>query len=357
MKILELDEVKRRWIVLRPDNVDDLYTLSEFIRPGDLVTARTRRKVKMESGADVKPMTLTIEVEKVSFYAFGEELRVLGRIVEGPEKFVQVGSYHTLRIRVGTIIKIERPEGFTDEDLELLREAEALSAIPPVVLVAIEDGEATIGVLTSRELSVVGSLSKNIPKSEEYSSLLRAFFARVLELVRKALEESKTKLLIIAGPGFTKDEFAQFVRERIKDAQILVDSVTSGTVQGVYEIVRRGLPERLIHQHRVSLETRKIEELFEHLAKQDGLAAIGLEETKRAVEYGVARDLLVSMRLINTPDTRLRDEIRKLIRTAKSYRTSVILVSTAHPAGEQFAEIGVAAILRFRVPLSSEEEQ
>lgn len=357
MKILELDEVKRRWIVLRPDNVDDLYTLSEFIRPGDLVTARTRRKVKTESGADIKPMTLTIEVEKVSFYAFGEELRILGRIVEGPERFVQIGSHHTLRIRVGTVLRIERREGFTDEDLDLLREAETLSAIPPVVLVAIEDGEATVALLTSRGLRVLGTVSRNIPKGDEYSSLLRAFFAEVLDIVRRALEEGQTNLIIVAGPGFVKDEFAEFVKERLKDVHMLVDSVTSGTVQGVYEIIRRGLPERLIHEQRVSVETRKIEELFEHLAKQDGLAAVGLDEARRAVEYGVARDLLVSMKLVNSPDREVRRIVRDLIRTAKSYRTNVLIISTAHPAGEQFAEIGAAAILRFRVPLSSEEEQ
>ena len=362
MKILEMDEEKKRWITIRIDNVDDLYTLYNFIRPGDIVTKKTRRKVQTESYTQRKPMILSIVVERVSFAEFEEELRISGRIIEGPEQYIQLGAHHTFRVKIGSILTITREEGFTDEDLEILEEAEKLSAIPPIILCAIEDGEATVGLLTLRGLRIVGTVTRNINVkgiSRDKKALLGLFFADVYKLIEKLKQEYNTNFLIVAGPGFTKDDFIAFIRERDKDFRIYSDSVTSGTVSGLHEILRRRLPERILQDQRISLETAKVDEILAHIGKNDGLAVLGIDNVKRAVELGIVQELLVSMGLINTTDKKLRDTIIDLIRKTKQFGGKVMFISDAHPAGEQFKDAlgGIAAILRFRLDYVFEAEK
>jgi len=350
LKIIEFDE-RRNLLTLRIDAVDDLYVLFHFIRPGDLVTAKTTRKIRVgEKEAIRKAMELTIEVTKVGFHEFSERLRISGIIREGPEDLVSLGSHHTINIKVGSILTIIRPLGFSKVDLEPLKEAEKLSATKPLILIAIEEGEATIGILTSYGLQIYTSIYKNISKgSSEYESLLKAFFSEVLNVIKDLIARFDPAALIIAGPGFTKENFIEYLKRNIKkDIPIIMDSVTSGTEAGVHEIIRRGLPEKVIQKQKVSYESRNIEELLYHISKKDNLAVYGLNDVEKAVEWGLAKKLLISMSLLNTLDSNLRNKILSIIENAKKTKTEVIFISTIHPLGKQFAKFGgIAAILRY----------
>ena len=352
MRIVEYDS-KQGLITLHIENIDDLYVLFTFIKPGDLVKARTTRKLKIREEESIrKAMILTIEVEKVGFHEFGERLRIHGVIREGPEKFVSLGSHHTINVLVGDTITILRPTGLKDEDLLPLKEAEELAGHKPILLVAIEEGEATIGILTSYGLRIYTSVIRHVSAKDnpkEYDSLLKAFFSEVLEIINELINQVDPIAIIVAGPGFTKEHFRNYIEDKLrKRISIVLDSVTSGTEAGVYEIVRRGTPDKVIRDQRVAKETALIEELLMHLSKKDNLAVYGLEATEQAVNYGAVRTLLVSMDLIKSHDFTLRERVLKLIKTAKSTRSEVILISTLHPVGKQFASFGgVAAILRY----------
>ncbi len=352
MKIVDID-YKQGIMTVHVENVDDLYVLFTFLKPGDLVRAKTTRRLKIREGESIrKSMVLTIEVEKVSFHEFGERIRIQGIIREGPEKFVSLGSYHTISVKVGDTITIIRPDGLTEEELEPLREAEELSAHKPIILVAIEEGEATIGVLTSYGVKIYTSIMRHVSSKDspkEYDSLLKAFFSEVLEVVNELINQTDPIALIIAGPGFTKEHFNNYIEGKlVKQIPVVLDSVTSGTEAGIYEIIRRGTPDKVLKDQRVAKETALIEELIMHLSKKDNLAVYGLEETEEAITYGAVRILLVSMDLIKSHDFELRQKILKLIKLAKSYRSEVYLISTLHPAGKQFSAFGgIAAILRY----------
>jgi len=350
LRIVDLDK-KRGLIVIHVDNLDDLYVLFNFIAPGDFVTARTSRKIKIREGeAFRKSMILTIEVKAVSFHEFAERLRVRGLIRSGPEKFVSIGSHHTINVKVGDTIQIERPGGFTDEDLEILREAEKIAGHRPILIIAIEEGEATIGILTSYGVRIYATIRKNISKgADEYDSLLKAFFSQILDAINELMNQIDPIAIIIAGPGFTKEYFQEYLKEKLsRKVPIVIDSVTSGTAAGIYEVIRRGTPDKVLSDQRVSKETALIEELLMHIGKKDNLAVYGLNEVEEVVNYGLARTLLVSMRLINTVDKELRDRILNIIKKAKTTRCEVILISTMHPSGKQFASLGgIAAILKY----------
>jgi protein pelota len=121
-------------------------------------------------------------------------------------------------------------------------------------------------------------------------------------------------------------------------------------VPGAKEILYRGVISTALSEMKIETETKLIEEIITHIAKGDGLGTYGDKEVERAIDYGAARELLVT-------DIRLRegsDDQRKwldgLIRKTENIRGAFHVVSTEHPAGDQLQKLGgIAALLRFRV--------
>ncbi|MGQ4892683.1 MAG: mRNA surveillance protein pelota [Candidatus Njordarchaeia archaeon] len=355
MKILDFDE-KKNVLKLKAEIVDDLYILSNFIRKGDLLRARTSRKVKIggEEGDYARiPMNLEIEVESVSFQEFAQRLRVKGRIIGGPEKFVSIGSYHTLNIEPSNEFEITRPEGFTSEDLEILKESQNRMHIKPIILVAISDDESTVGLLTSTGLKTIKSVYVSTPRkatSVNQDFLLKGLFTRVYNVITELINQYNTNLVICAGPGFAKEHFSKFLKEKIRNAKIYVDTVSNATENGLHEIIRRGIPTRIVQDHKIVEETKAVEEVLMHLGKNDGLVAIGLKETEEALQYGAAEKILLSFTKLNSIDQEERKRILNILKLAKDYRIPILFITNQHPHGEQFERMGgVAAILRYRI--------
>ena len=355
MKILEVDPKKYK-IKIQVDFLDDLYVLFNFIRKGDIVKSRTSRKVKVggEDGDYSRiPMELSVEVESIGFQEFAKRLRLKGKIVQGPEKFISLGSYHTLNIEISDVLEIMRPSGFTDEDLEVLNEAQKRLKIKPIVLAVISEEESTIGILTSIGLKIIASVYSSTPRKmakESYDSILKGLFTRTFNVIKEALDQYDTDLVILAGPGFAKDYFSDFLKEKLKGVKIYVDTVSNATENGLHEIIRRGIPDKVIRDHKIVEETKAIEEILAHLGKGNGKVAIGLTETLRAVEYGAAEKVIISFSKINTIDEEERGKITNLLRLAKKFNTDIIFISNKHPMGEQFERMGgIAAILRYPI--------
>ncbi|MFX0029352.1 MAG: hypothetical protein ACFE8B_09090 [Candidatus Hermodarchaeota archaeon] len=99
MKILKIDQ-KLREIIVKPENLNDLWTLYNIISEGDEVSTRTQRRVILKEGStgERKVMNLKLKVESISFHEFSNRLRVKGKILEGPDDFISYGSYHTFNI-------------------------------------------------------------------------------------------------------------------------------------------------------------------------------------------------------------------------------------------------------------------
>ena len=111
MKVL-LSNLKNGEVKVTVESNDDLWYLSTVVEPGDSVSGRTMRKIKVgssEKEAIRKPVFLAITVEKVEFSESTDALRVLGSIIEGPEDAPK-GSHHSFNVEINsriTIVKIK----------------------------------------------------------------------------------------------------------------------------------------------------------------------------------------------------------------------------------------------------------
>ncbi|HUI39815.1 MAG TPA: mRNA surveillance protein pelota [Methanothrix sp.] len=330
-------------IALQPESLDDLWHLQHLVERGDLVFAQTQRKVA--SIADkVRPeklekraVRLGIRVEDIEFHMYSNWLRLHGVIKSG----IDIGSYHTLNIEVGTELSIVKYRWRADQ-LQRIAEAVAEAQRPKVVLALVEEGEATIGVLRQFGVQMAADLRAGSGKGggEDHRS---QFLKDVAEAMNLAAGESAQ--VILAGPGFAKEDLKKLIDSSYPDLakRITMDDASSIGRSGFQEVLRRGAVKSVLESSRIAQEARLIEDLMREIAT-DGRAAYGLKEVGTAVNFGAVEHLLVLDELARRRGV---DEIMKDVAAA---RGKVVIFSSEFEPGERLRSLGgVAALLRFKI--------
>lgn len=353
MKIIHKD-LKEGKIKVKPENLDDLWYLKGIINKGDLISGRSFRrirdeeKVRADKGVRV-PIFLEIGVENVEFSSYIMRLRVTGKIVHGPEDLVSFGSYHTIEVQPNDVISITK-ERWKNWQLDRLREAEKAAKTPLVLIVSVEEGEAEFAIARRYGIDFIVRVTTTISGKrieKERETTMKEFYGDVASKIKEVLKKDDIKAVIICGPGFTKENLLAFLKEKYpKIAEIArIESAGTGGRVGIQEVLKRGVVERIAEDSRISLETQLMERVFEEIGKSSMLATYGLEEVKKALEYGAIEKLLIS-------DVFLRkyEDSDRLIEKTKKIRGEAVIVSTEHEAGERLQAIGgIAALLRFKI--------
>jgi len=353
--------LKEGTIVLKIETLDDLWHLYNTVGPTDLVISRTTRRIRVGSEDSRKqesvrkPMVLKLEVEDVAFHNFSNRVRIKGKILEGPNDFVNLGSYHTINIEPGdtlTIIKEHWPKYILDR----IKEATKAQMSPVSLIVTIEDGVAELFLAADfgikESVRVRASISRKRGDQKAYDSTMRDFFADVTLAVRSQIEQNEIGLIVIAGPGFVKDHFKDHLAKAgIKNLPpVISESTNSIGIPGAKEILFRGVIGKAASTLKVETETKLIEDLITHISKDDGLGTYGDKEVQKAVQFGAVEDLLITDKKLREGSEQERRRLDNLVRNTEKTRGAFHIVSTEHPAGEQLHRLGgLAAILRFRI--------
>lgn len=334
-------EIKRSYgeIRLFPETLDDIWHLLHLIAPGDLVFATTFRSVEAASDklrpekAEKRPVRLGVRVEKAEFHHHANRLRITGIIESG----MDAGMYHTLNVEPGyelSVIKQWRPV-----DLARIERAVAASIYGVVHVVSMEEGEAEIFRLRQFGPEPVTTITLGRSKGADQDAR-SGLFEKTLEYVRDV-----TGPLIIAGPGFVKDDFAAFLRREAPeraDRMVVVETrrVGRGAVQ---EVVGLGVLDQLAGDLHLAREVRMMDEVLARIAK-DGAVAYGIGEVEKAIDYGAVETILVI-------DTLLRDAAAAVaIERAEFVNASVVVLSTEFEPGQRLLALGgVAALLRYKI--------
>lgn len=339
MKILEENlRGKTGEIKLIPETIEDLWHLKYVIEPGDIVFSLTKRvsesSDKLRSDKEMVVVRLGIEVEKVEFHKFANRLRITGKIVSGLDE----SGYHTINITQGKELSVIKE--WKDEQLERLKTAVESSKRPEVVIVTIEEGEAVIGVLRQWGVEEVGVVRCSYGKDRGDGR--REFFGEVYS----ALKSLDFKYLIIAGPGFTKKDFYEFLKEKGEVDAVIVDTSSIGT-RGFIEVLKRGVVDRIVGEIKIAKDAEYIDKLLEEIAK-DGKVAYGLEEVKRAFEYGAIEKLLITDEFLRKE--REKWDIDDFLKASENMGAEIVIMSSEFEPGKRLNALGgIAALLRFKV--------
>ena len=326
-------------IKLIPENLEDLWNLKYIIEPGDIVFSLTKRisesNDKFRSDKEKVTVRLGIRVEKVEFHRFANRLRITGVIVAG----VEDSGYHTINIIVGKELSIIKK--WKEEQLRRIKEAEEAAKRPEIVIVTIEEGEASVGVVRQWGVEEVETIRQSYGKDK--GSYRREFFGDVAS----AIARMDFRYLVVAGPGFAKEDFMKFLKEKHPDMAekaLVVDTSSIGT-RGFIEVLKRGVLSRIAGELRIADEAKYLDALLERIAKGSGVA-YGLEEVKEAVSYSAVETLLVADEFLR--EEREKWDIDSLMREVERGGGKVVIMSTEFEPGKRLMALGgIAALLRF----------
>ena len=324
-------------IRLLPESIDDLLHLQHLIAPGDLVFATTLRSVESVSDrirpekAEKRPVRLGIRVEKAEFSVHGVRLRISGIIEHG----VDAGAHHTLNVETGYEISAIRR--WRQVDIERIDRAVKASVTGVIHILTIEEGEAELFRLRQYGPESVVTVTMGSGKGAEIDTR-QAFFDQLVSHCAAI-----TGPLVIAGPGFVKDDFAKYLKGKdsvLAGRAVVVETrrIGRGAVQ---DVIGLGAIEKLIGDLQLGREVRLMDEILLRIS-QDGAVAYGIGDVAKAIGYGAVEQVIMTDTLIHDP------AVARLIEDAEKMRSQVTVLSSSFEPGERLDALGgIAALLRY----------
>jgi protein pelota len=350
MRIVYQD-TKKGVIEVVPETLDDLWHLSHIIEKGDLVSSLTSRRIQDSTGERLrsdrgikKTFFMGVRVDEISFHKYTGKLRATGTIEIGPEDLVPLGSYHTLDLKLKNSIKIQK-EKWSRWNIKRLKDSIKSSKKPSALIVAIEDDTADIGIIRQYGIDYVGPIIGNVSGKriiqKNRKQAINDFFTELAEVIKGFKE---VKAVILAGPGFSKGEFYDFMSQKYPEmAKIsILESTGAGGRSGIAEVLKKGVIEKMATEGRIAYEIRMVEELLSEIGKNSKRVAYGKKEVNQAAKSGAAETLLVIDELVRERD------IEELMDLTENMGGKVIIISSEHDGGKQLASLGgIAALLRY----------
>lgn len=287
-------------ITLVAESLDDLWHLSYVLEPGDLVSGDTTRRIQRaddrmrDTGGEREHMYITISVTDVEFHKFANRLRI-GGTIEYCSREDQLGLHHTINVEENKEIEIEKR--WKSDQLERLEDAVEATENPDVAIATVEEGEAHIHTVAQYGVDEYASFAGPTGKGE-YARERSELFADLAA----ALSHLDVDAIILAGPGFTKQDALDYIEDNDPELAGKISTVDTSSVgdRGVHEVLKRGAVENVQAETRIAREAELIDELMERIAT-GAKATYGIEEVKKAADYGAVETLLIL-------DERLRRE-------------------------------------------------
>ncbi len=354
MRIADSEQVEGglERLTLVPESLDDLWHLSHVIEPGDTVSGDTTRRIQRnddqlrDKGGEREHIWAAITVETVEFARFANRLRVGGEIVDCSRED-QLGHHHTLNVEEHTEIDVTKR--WKPDQRDRIEEAVEATDNPDIAIATVEEGQAHVHTVAQYGAEEVASITATTGKGE-YAQPRSELFSELTDL----LERQDVEAIILAGPGFTKQDALAYIEENTQDLTDRITTVDTSSVgdRGVHEVLKRGAVEDVQKETRIAEESEYIDELMDRIA--DGTkAAYGPESVAKAAEFGAIEQLLVV-------DSDLREQragegdwdidVDHVIETTEQKGGDVTVFSSEFDPGQQLKNLGgIAALLRYRL--------
>ena len=326
--------------------ISDVMSLlrQEYSTADNIKLKRTRQAVKRALAAAMDRLQMIPKVPRNGLVLFcGENVETgdFACYVFSPPEPINVFYYRT-------------DKRFITDFLEEMVEADDVIGI-----IIVERDHGTIGVLKGTRLQVLEELTDYIPGKHKMGGqsqrrfdriieqLVEQFFKRLGEHANRQLlpflEKKKLKGIIVAGPGYAKQDFVKgdYLDYRLRRlvSSELVDVAYQGD-QGLREVVMKAQNVVQVQKYREAIEA--LEEFKRHLAKDTGLVVYGPREVEEALMMGMVKKLLIHED---------REDIEEWQDKAKMSGAEVVIIPSSLPEAEWFKNTfdGLAGILRYKI--------
>jgi len=344
MKIL-LKDLKKGIVKVLIENSDDLWYLNQIIEPQDTAKCRTIRKLKIgdENNPKIikKPVTLTINVEDTEFHETTGNLRVAGKIIDGPDDIPR-GNYHTFTLEPGkdiTIIKKSWPKYLIDK----LKESQEKPSEYLVVMFNRE--KALFAELKSRKYNILSSINADVQKKDIQKIKSDNIYKTIVKQIDEYLKRTEYQAIIAGCANFWKQYLEKELTDELKK-KVIFATISSIDENGINELIKRPELKQVLQNERMMKELNFIEDLLSAIAKE--IACYGIKECEAKVNEGNIKFLLVSNNfIVKTRQQGNFGRLNFIMKTADQLRAELHIVSSDYAMKRLDNLGGVAGILRW----------
>lgn len=328
---------------VRVENLEDLWALQRIVFAGDIVKAESERKFKPEGSkeGEFKTVMITLRVEKTELDKDSVRLRILGKIMEGnPAEYVQINSYHALNIGPDSVLQISKSKwhGYL---IGVVKSAVAESKRPRLGIIVVDDEKAQPAYLLGYGIEFRKELYSGLSKrmsQKEFKEQEKKYFDGILGIAK----EMKVDTVVIAGPGFTKDDIKAYAAEAgaLKDSKksVVFESASNAERSGVYELIKGDRISKLLQRERIGREFALMERFLQGLG--EGTSKYGVDNVGAAIDDSSAGIILVN-------DSVLWDmKAESVLEKAERRRVTIEVFNASDEAGSQLGAFKDIASIR-----------
>lgn len=349
MQLLQ-QNFKHGLVKLKITDPEDLWYLSHIIDPGDFITSKTTRKIKIGDGDNAKlvkkTLSLKIEAETIEFGATEDSLRINGKIVGGPD-FLPVGNYHAISLEIDSEFTLEKVHwlGYQKQKLKESQQRKV------TLLICLCDREEAIMALTKQKgFEILTHLKGDVPKKDQITEVKKDFQLEIIKALKSYLERHQFQNIILASPAFYKEDILKKITDTNLKSKITLATCSDVSKAGLEEVMKRPELKTVLQESRNRQEKLLVDQLLQEINKNN-LAAYGWEEVQQAVYAGAVSKLLLTDGFIHK--FRMEDsyqELDEVMKQIDNLKGEIHIISSDNESGKQLDGLGgIAAILRYKL--------
>jgi protein pelota len=341
------------------EDADDLFSLRRIIEGGDYVIADSTRVIKQvgeyarpDKGERIK-VRVSIRVENISFDQSIDRLRVAGIITASSNELVSKGTHHSLTLRVGDSITIDKGRKWSNLEINILRKSGDTSGF---ILIAIDTQEAAIAKLSGTHLEIIpniysGKSGKRYPQAVKKDSKIESFFEDIARTISGLLIVEKDGFrAIIFGPGETKRRFYNFLSTTSdidKNVFLVLEGIDVAGEDGIYVFLRSSAMKEVMKTSKLASVSSIVDEIMSLVSKGENKFAIGIHEVQNSASIKAISNLVLSDSIFRTA---AESEVIRLLNLLEGQGAKVYAVDSSTDIGMRVSALGgVVALLRYAI--------
>ena len=371
---LDLEAFQSGKVDIIIDNDEDLWILYNLIAKGDYIKTAMFRKVQHESGggkvsSTKKKLIITIKIEEIEYCQEDDIIRIKGKNTSENE-YISIGQFQTAEISKGSFFTLFKYY-WDDIHIETLKNATDKTITSDVAAIIMEEGIAHLYFINNNQTVLHGKINQSIPKkrngSTQYNKSKKNFFTKILNNLVKEINFENCKCVIIASPGFTKDEFGNFMIDEINNnlkvyqtiknnlSKIIYCHSSSGYKQSLEEILSKPEIKKLIKDTKCIEENTIMEKFNEILGTEMDKAFFGLKSFEIAYSNNAINTVILTDNFLRKISPTTRKKLSLNLKNLKNKGIQVFKFSSQHVTGEKVDAFGgIIGILNYVVPEISE---